>query len=223
MSESRGDVLVVEDKENMLELVREILAPHHEVTTAVDGTTALALVQARAFDVVLTDVRMPGADGIEVVRRTKELWPMTEIIVMTAFASIPAAVEAMRRGAYDYIQKPFDPDDLSLTVARALESKRNRTGLAPAPAGRPNEESREDLGSDPVSLSYEDAMNVARERSSRDYLTALLRTFDGNVSRSAERAGMERESLHRLLRRYGLKAETFRKGGPPAAPSSPSS
>ena len=72
MSTSGGNVLVVEDKENMLEMVGQILDAHHDVVTAVDGTRALALLESRAFDVVLTDVRMPGADGFEVVRRTKE-------------------------------------------------------------------------------------------------------------------------------------------------------
>ena len=220
MTVSGGDVLVVEDKENMLEMVRQILASHHDVTTAVDGTGALALLETHAFDVVLTDVRMPGADGYEVVRRTKERWPSTEIIMMTAFASIPAAVEAIRQGAYDYIQKPFDPDDLSLVVARALERKRSREIPAPTvpdnPAGTPPEAATVD----PASLSYEDAMTLARKQSSRDYLVALLRAFDGNVSRAAERAGMERESLHRLLRRYGLKAEGFRTDRTPTSTSS---
>ncbi len=112
MSILRGDILVVEDKENMLALVTQILAPHHDVTTAVDGPSALTLLENRCFDVVLTDVRMPNADGFEVVRRTKERWTATEVIVMTAYASVPAAVEAIRQGAYDYLQKPFDPDDL---------------------------------------------------------------------------------------------------------------
>ena len=207
MTMSGGVVLVVEDKENMLELVKQILAPHHDVVTAADGMVALALLQARAFDVVLTDVRMPGADGFEVVRLTKERWPTTEVIMMTAFASIPNAVEAIRLGAYDYIQKPFDPDDLSLVVARALESGRSRKTVEPPIL-------------DGTRLSYQDAMNVAQKQSSHDYLVALLRAFDGNVSRAAERAGMERESLHRLLRRYGLKAEGFRIGGSPTPTSS---
>jgi DNA-binding NtrC family response regulator len=216
MTMSGGVVLVVEDKENMLELVKQILAPHHDVVTAADGTGALALLQARAFDVVLTDVRMPGADGFEVVRLTKERWPTTEVIMMTAFASIPNAVEAIRLGAYDYIQKPFDPDDLSLVVARALESGRSRKTVEPPILdGTPRQ-----VSVDPSSLSYQDAMNVAQKQSSHDYLVALLRAFDGNVSRAAERAGMERESLHRLLRRYGLKAEGFRIGGSPTPTSS---
>jgi DNA-binding NtrC family response regulator len=200
-------LLVVDDKENMLALLEQILAPHYQVTTAADGTTGLAAVENEEFDLVLTDVRMPGADGFEVVRRVKQRWPETEVVVMTAFASIPAAVAAVREGAYDYLQKPFDPDDVSLVVARALERRRDRRTSA---AGKP----------DIVSLSYREAMNVAQEQSSREYLSALLRAFGGNVSRAAERAGMERESLHRLLRRYGVRAEAFRSEDPGSGSSS---
>ena len=134
-------------------------------------------------------------------------WPLTEVVMVTAHASIPAAVEAMRKGAYDYLQKPFDPDDVSLVVARALERQRERSQalLAPPPATE-----QPDL----ASLSYREALAVARDQGSRDYLSALLRAFNGNVSRAAARAGLERESLHRLLRRHGISAEPFRGTGP---------
>jgi DNA-binding NtrC family response regulator len=201
MSGDRYRLLVVDDKENMLTLLAQILAPHYDLRTAADGTTALAAIEKDEFDLVLTDVRMPGPDGFEVVRRVKQRWPDTEVVVMTAFASIPAAVEAVREGAYDYVQKPFDPDDVSLVVARALERRRERRAKA---AGK----------LDITGLSYRQAMSVAQEQSSREYLTALLRAFAGNVSRAAERAGMERESLHRLLRRYGVRADDFRSEDP---------
>jgi DNA-binding NtrC family response regulator len=81
-------------------------------------------VASQHFDVVVTDLRMPGADGFEVLRAVKARAPETEVIMMTAFATVGDAVEAMKQGAYDYLQKPFDPDDASLVVARALERKR---------------------------------------------------------------------------------------------------
>jgi len=81
-------------------------------------------VAAQPFDVVVTDLRMPGADGFEVLRAVKARAPETEVIMMTAYATVADAVEAMKLGAYDYLQKPFDPDDASLVVARALERKR---------------------------------------------------------------------------------------------------
>ena len=233
MTRPRGQILIVDDKETMLSLVAKILAEHH-VTTAANGQQALGLIAQREFDVVLTDVRMPGADGFAVVRAVKQHWPNTEVIMMTAFASIEAAVEAIKLGAYDYLQKPFDPDDVCLVVARALERKRGRAGAGDqsAPPGRqavgdlamelPAPSPSDNAGGVPdapgleeaqlVSLSYKAAVNLARDRISREYLEALLQTFHGNVTHAAERAGLERESLHRLLKRYGLRAESFREG-----------
>lgn len=123
-------LLVVDDKENMLKLFEKILGPHYDVTTASDGRQALLLIASQPFDVVVTDIRMPGADGFEVLKAVKHGAPDTEVILMTAYASVQKAVEAIKEGAYDYIQKPFEPDDVSLIVARALERKRLKAQAA---------------------------------------------------------------------------------------------
>lgn len=122
----RGRILVVDDKENMLKLFEKFLGPHYDVTTASDGREALLLISTQPFDVVVSDIRMPGADGFEVLAAVKQIAPDTEVILMTAFASVQKAVEAIKVGAYDYIQKPFEPDDVSMSVARALERKHLR-------------------------------------------------------------------------------------------------
>jgi DNA-binding NtrC family response regulator len=205
--ETRARILVVDDKANIRALVQDILSAAHDVSLAADGATARTLLEGRTFELVITDVRMPGIDGFELVDLIKARWPLTEVVMMTAHGSIPAAVEAMRKGAYDYLQKPFDPDDVVLVVARALERQRERReGANPASAGSGAEHEL-------TSLSYREALAVARDRGSRDYLSALLREFNGNVSRAAARAGLERESLHRLLRRHGISADAFRGGG----------
>ena len=204
MATARARMLVVDDASNMRALVRDILAPVHDVFLVPDGNLACAQLETTGFDIVLTDVRMPGPNGFELARLIRKKWPLTEVVLMTAFPSIPAAVEAVRLGAYDYIAKPFDPDDLRMVVARALARRRERArseGGAPA---------MEQL----ASFSYREALAEARDRGSREYLTALLSACGGNVSRAAERAGLERESLHRLLRRYGIQAEGFRESGP---------
>jgi two-component system response regulator HydG len=126
---AQARVLVVDDKENMLKLFERIFAGSHEagdyeLTAAADGTRALALVASREFDVVITDIRMPGADGFEVLKAVKSRSPDTEVIMMTGYAAIQDAVTAMKQGAYDYLQKPFDPDAAALIVSRALERKR---------------------------------------------------------------------------------------------------
>lgn len=209
MAGMRGRILIVDDKENMRRLLGDILGPHHDVTLAGDGSLARSELEGQRFEVVLTDVRMPGLDGFELICLVKERWPLTEVVMMTAFASVPAAVEAMREGAYDYITKPFDPDDVALVVRRALERHRERVANRTDSDETPGVLSHEEL----AALSYREALASARDRGSREYLTALLRAFGGNVSRAAERAGLERESLHRLLRRHGVHADAFRSSG----------
>ncbi len=120
----RARILVVDDKENILKLFARILGDGYELSTASDGGRAISLLASQPFDVVVTDLRMPGADGFEVLRAVKARAPETEVVMMTAYATVTDAVEAMKQGAYDYLQKPFDPDDASLVVARALERKR---------------------------------------------------------------------------------------------------
>ncbi|MGC4114304.1 MAG: sigma-54 dependent transcriptional regulator [Myxococcales bacterium] len=117
-------ILVVDDKENMLKLFAKILGETSELTTASDGARALSLVSVQPFDVVVTDLRMPGADGFQVLEAVKAKAPDTEVVMMTAFASVSSAVEAIRQGAYDYLQKPFDPDAAALVIGRAVERKR---------------------------------------------------------------------------------------------------
>ena len=101
-------ILLVEDEEIIAVTLKDDLQDAgHDVTYAPDGKSAITILRSQVFDCVLTDVRLPGADGIEVLQAAKAARPDTEVLVMTAFATVEAAVEAMRHGADDYIQKPF--------------------------------------------------------------------------------------------------------------------
>jgi two-component system response regulator HydG len=122
----RPRVLAVDDKENILGLLRSILEDRFDVTTAQDGSRALALALNGEFDVVVSDIRMPGLDGFTLLHELKREKPDVEVVLMTAYGSVEKAVEAMRSGAYDYLTKPFEPDDAAITVARAAERKRLR-------------------------------------------------------------------------------------------------
>jgi DNA-binding NtrC family response regulator len=123
----KARVLVCDDKENFTRLFRRILpADRYDVTTADDGARALALVGAGDFDVIVSDIRMPGADGLAVLREARARDPDAEVILMTAYATVPAAVDAIREGAYDYLAKPFEPDEALLVVDRAIERRRLR-------------------------------------------------------------------------------------------------
>ena len=117
-------ILVVDDEEAIRSGLAEILTEEgYEVEQAGDGQTALNRIREAVFDLVCTDVRMPRMDGLELVERVKQESPETELIVITGFASLQSAVDAVKRGAEDYLSKPFDLDEVRLTVKRALEKK----------------------------------------------------------------------------------------------------
>ena len=118
-------VLIADDQRNMRSTLAIMLRDAgYEVAEAHDGTHASELLGADAFDLVLTDLKMGATDGIAVLRHAKEITPLTEVIVMTAYGTIESAVEAMRLGAHDYIQKPFTEQELLLKVQKALERRR---------------------------------------------------------------------------------------------------
>lgn len=120
-----GKILVVDDQRNMRTTLAMMLrSAGYEVDEAVDGAQAKDLGSTGAYDIVLTDLRMGECDGIEVLRAIKEAQPMTEVIVMTAYGTIESAVEAMRLGALDYLQKPFSEQELMVRVGKALESRK---------------------------------------------------------------------------------------------------
>jgi two-component system response regulator HydG len=104
----RARVLVVDDEANILEALGKVLGKEGlEVRTAANGRIALDLLRKEPFDVMLTDLRMPGMTGDDLLRAAKKLTPEVEVIVMTAYGTVENAVEAMKHGAYDFISKPL--------------------------------------------------------------------------------------------------------------------
>lgn len=117
-------VLVVDDELNIRTALAKILEKAgYEVTAAESGDRALGLLHEAAFDLAITDLKMVGADGMEVLRVVKQRQPDAEVILLTAYATIESAVEAMKTGAYDYLPKPVDPERLVHLVAKAIEHK----------------------------------------------------------------------------------------------------
>lgn len=96
----------------------------YDVVSASDGVDGISQIEKDIFDLVITDIKMPGKDGFEVLRKTKEISPETLVIMVTAFGTNESAIEAMKLGAYDYINKPFNVDEMRLIVRKALEKKR---------------------------------------------------------------------------------------------------
>ncbi len=120
-----GRVLVVDDEDVVIRSCRRVLSDSgFEVEAATDGSAALEKIGQHEFDVVLLDIMMPGIDGVEVLRRIKEDHPQVEVVMITGRAQIDTAVRSMKLGAFDYLPKPFDPDELRLTVERAFERRR---------------------------------------------------------------------------------------------------
>jgi DNA-binding NtrC family response regulator len=119
----RGTVLVVDDEEGVRVSIRAILEETCDVLEAENGGAALEILKGREVDLVMLDQRMPGEAGIDVLPRVKAIDPSTVVVLATAVHDVRTAVEALRRGAYDYLTKPFDVDDILLLAERALEKR----------------------------------------------------------------------------------------------------
>jgi DNA-binding NtrC family response regulator len=120
--QARPVILVVEDDKAMCELITDVLEPlDAEVVATRRPQDALECIEGREVAVVLTDLRMPHVDGIEILRFARKSSPMTQVVLITGFATVESAIEALKGGAYDYLRKPFEPDDLRRAIERALQ------------------------------------------------------------------------------------------------------
>jgi two-component system response regulator HydG len=127
MQHDGSRILLVEDDPEMLDLVREHLEGEgHTVTALGRGTEAIARIKAEEFDIVLTDLRLPDVDGMEILRACREARPGIPVVLITAFGTIETAIQAIRDGAYDFITKPFTLDEIGLLVGKAWEAQRLR-------------------------------------------------------------------------------------------------
>lgn len=124
MTEKSYKMLVVDDEAGMRQLLESAFRDRgFNVSTASNGDVAIELIQTQSFDIVITDLRMPGRDGLGVLRAAREFSPDTSVIIVTAYGSIETAVEAMRLGAHDFIAKPFKLAEIELKVDKILKSK----------------------------------------------------------------------------------------------------
>ena len=124
ISPNTPKILIVDDEM----ILRESLAAWLErdgyyVSAVASGEEALDLISKESFDIVFLDLKLEGMDGIEVLARIKEIDPEIPIVMITAYGSITTAVEAMKKGASDYLLKPFEPDELSMLIEKILQSK----------------------------------------------------------------------------------------------------
>jgi DNA-binding NtrC family response regulator len=120
-------ILVVDDEAAIRESLKDwLMEDGYGVSLAVDGKHAVGMVGDSQYDVILLDLKMPGMDGLETMRRIKEISPDSEVLMMTAYASVDTAVQAMKEGAFDYLVKPFDPDEVDLQIKKIVAHREMR-------------------------------------------------------------------------------------------------
>jgi DNA-binding NtrC family response regulator len=194
-----GAILIVDDEKNIREsLAMYIQSLGHTVETAVDAETALQAVHRRDFDLVLSDVRMEGLGGLGLLRQLREQQSATAVVLMTAYATVPQAVEAMHLGAYEFLMKPFSPDDVRLLINHVLDARTSHRDHATV--------RREvDHASEPSTVATESATEEELslkdlERRRIEEVMAGSPTLDA----AAARLGIDPVTLWRKRKRYGM-------------------
>jgi DNA-binding NtrC family response regulator len=171
--EKRKPILIIEDEAILRESLRDWLTDGgYEVETARDGEEGLQAITDRDFGVVLLDLRLPGKDGIEVLREAKTQKPQLKIIIITAYPSLKTAVQAMKEGAVDYLPKPLDLDDLQKLIDGTLmpvaEQKKGKLGRGEAIATLSLEKKDEGLNVSLVGWEYIDAYLSPKKESPKE-------------------------------------------------------
>jgi two-component system response regulator HydG len=190
-----GKILVVDDQKNMRTTLALMLkGSGHEVEVAGSGAQGGELGATGAYDVVLTDLRLGDDDGMDVLRAIKQAQPLTEVIVMTAYGTIESAVEAMRFGAFDYIQKPFSEEELLVKVGKAVETRRLNGQVQ--------------LFAQEFKERYHFENIVGRSQPMRDVLTRIVKTAptDATVLITGE-SGTGKELVARAVHANSKRAE----------------
>jgi DNA-binding NtrC family response regulator len=123
--DEKTKILVVDDEEVVrLSHIRTLASIHCNVEVVRDGSEALRVMEQRPADVVLLDLRMPGMNGMDVLKTIKQRWPETEVVIITGYPNVETAKEAVRLGAYDYLAKPVGPDDVINVANGAMTQKK---------------------------------------------------------------------------------------------------
>jgi two-component system response regulator AtoC len=185
----KNRILIAEDEENILNLLERLLKKNGYVTYgAKNGKEALDIAKSKEIDIVITDIRMPEMDGITLIKEIKKMDPCIEVIVMTAFASVDTAIEAVRIGARDYIRKPFDIDEVINAIEKASIQVQN------------NEDNE-------IQLLHQEEIMVANSQSMKDLRHLILKVASSNatVNISGE-TGVGKELVAKAIHENGERA-----------------
>jgi DNA-binding NtrC family response regulator len=186
----KNRILIAEDEENILNLLERLLKKNGYVTYgAKNGKEALDIAKSKEIDIVITDIRMPEMDGITLIKEIKKMDPCIEVIVMTAFASVDTAIEAVRIGARDYIRKPFDIDEVINAIEKASIQVQN------------NEDNE-------IQLLHQEEIMVANSQSMKDLMHLILKVANSNatVNISGE-TGVGKELVAKAIHENGERAD----------------
>ncbi|MHB1416641.1 MAG: response regulator [Chloroflexota bacterium] len=177
---SHYDVLIVDDEVGLLLLLHRILTERtpHFVRTTASAEEAVNILATHDCDLLIADLKMPYLDGLDLLEKAKQLDKGTEVIIMTAFGSTEAAVEAITRGAYDYITKPFRKEQIIVTVERALQWRRLKAQVAALEAAI-------------FEPPFEAALKAYREA----YVRRALRRSAGDLQQAITATGIDGETL----------------------------
>jgi DNA-binding NtrC family response regulator len=239
-SEYRGRVLVVDDEESLRHaLVKGLRRGGYLVLEAPTGREAVDLFAAGGIDAVLADLRLPDLSGLDLVAIFQEMDDEVPVVVMTGYGSVETALEAMRRGAKDYVQKPFSVEEVVRILDRAIgeqrltsENRRLRTlverRFAPSGYEKVDEELRARgvastdapadgaarKGASPEPAASDEGTPPLREAQRRfevRYVEDLLAQTGGNVAAAARLAGISRPNFHKKLKALGIDAARFKR------------
>lgn len=192
---SAKKILIVDDKEIIVEILKKEFLTHkeYEVDTAYEGIEALNKLKQHNYDLAILDVRMPKKDGISILKEVKKNEIKTTVIMMTAFGTIRDAVAAMKIGAYDYITKPFDFDDLFLKVQQAFALKEKMTGYKQNPQPSEATASEEIIGSSKEIARINAKIQKIRNLASNVLIIGESGTGKGIVAKKIHNASNRRE------------------------------
>lgn len=189
-------VLVVDDEPSIRKVLAAQLGRHgYSVTTLEDGQAAVDHLATHEVDAVITDLKMPRRDGMSLIAWLRTERPGLPVIVITAFGTVESAVDALKMGAFDYVTKPFDQDELRATLAEALAHRATATASEEALPVLPGEEG----------LDLKDYVKLHTARLERHRIRDALSEERQNVTRAARKLGISRRSLQTKMKDYGLR------------------
>jgi len=195
MNEAGNKILVVDDDREMASLLFDVLRGEgFSVLPLSDSLEALRILQREEFDVLITDLKMKGLKGLDLLEEAKKVIPLTPVIIITAFGTIESAIQAMKMGAYDYITKPFQMDQIVLTVKKALENRWLKKEVARL---KKEVESRYHyhhlIGKSPAMQKIYDLIERIRDSSSNVLLTGESGTGKELVAKAIHYSGSRKE------------------------------